>query len=84
MFTDVQVRIIAAIASILAGWAVQHLGIDQHTADVVSTAIVSGGVGWATKFITDWGTKKVPADAVVVPAKVVLPPTPPTPPPAVG
>lgn len=79
---DIQTRIIAALASVLAGWVVQHLGIDQNSANIVSTAIISGGVGWATKFYTDWGKKTVPADAVVTPAKVQLPPDPK--PPAVG
>ena len=86
MLTDIQARIIAAIAAVIAGWAAQHLGIDQQTANVVSTAIVSGGIGWATKFYTDWNKKTVPQDAVVVPAnaiiipaKVLLPPEPPAP-----
>lgn len=80
MFSDIQLRVVAAIASVVAAFLVQHLGqfgLDQHTADIVSTALVSGGIGWATKFATDWNKKSVPVDAIVTPAKVQLQPKPP-------
>lgn len=64
---DIQLRVIALIASGLAGWGAQHLGIDQHSADIVSTAIVTGCIGWVTKFITEWRT----------PSSTALPPPPP-------
>lgn len=78
MQSDIQARLIFMLASILAGWGVHHLPIDQHSADVVATAVVSAGVGWATKFYTDWNKKTVPLDAVVTPAKVELKPERPT------
>lgn len=73
MQTDMQLRIVAAIASILAGWLAQHLGIDSQSANIVSTAVISGGIGWATKFYTDWNTKTVPVNAVVIPTRVLVP-----------
>ncbi len=78
MFTDLQQRFIVMVSSWLAGIIIKYFGIyglDQHTADVVAQAVTTGGTGWAIKFYTDWNKKTVPVDAVVVPAKVVLPPT---------
>lgn len=68
--TTITQRFVTAIAGILAALLVQKLSIDQHTADIISTALASGAIGWATKHFSDWGNRSGGLSNLITPGGI--------------